>query len=157
MTRVLLGLALALAGAGVSGCPNALPVSVPGLGGAGQSDQEQIAAVLDDVHQGMQRRRIYRVLAHVSRAYQDEQGRDYEAIQAYLNEIFSAYRSIRIVRAQPKIYVQGDEATVIETFGTTAEPATTGDYPPLNLQGNVNVRLQQVDGRWLITQWGPLN
>ncbi len=137
-------------------------VKVPGLDKLGAAtgltpnDEEQIVAVLDDVHQGMQSRQIYKVLAHVARSYHDEEGRDYAAIEAYLNEVFKNYRSILIKRVVPRIVVNGDRARAIETFGTVAEPQNPAVEPPINLQGQVAVDLQKIDGRWQIVAWSAM-
>ena len=118
------------------------------------SDAELVAAVLDDVHQGMQERRVYRVLAHVSRNYHDDEGRGYADIQEYLSRVFSLYKDLRITRVQPEIVVRGYEAKAIETFGTIAEPLDPDKAPPIQLQGQVAVFLEKIDNRWLIVEWG---
>lgn len=155
MRHILLVLAL-LAPAVCTGCKGFAPfeVDLPVLSGGSVSDEEVIAAVLDDVQQGMQRRQVYRVLAHVSRNYRDAEGRDYKAMQEYLKDSFALYRDIRITRVPPRIEVRGYEATAIETFGTTAEPFDSSKAPHLQLQGQVTVRLEKADNRWLIVEWG---
>lgn len=119
-------------------------------------DDQQIAAVLQDVHAGMESKRIYKVLAHVAPHYQDQDGREIEALRRYLSEMFRGYRTIRITRTTPRIWVDGNRAQVIETFGTVATPFDNSSLPPLNLQGQVTVHLERVQNRWLIVQWGPL-
>lgn len=155
MTRSFLVVTVVALLAG-SGCAGFAPIEVdiPMMPSAKLSDEEVIAAVLDDVHRGMQDRHVYRVLAHVSRNYRDAEGRDYAAIQDYLKEVFSLYRELRIMRVPPRIEVRGYQATVVETFGTNAEPFNAADSPPLQLQGQVTVRLEKVDNRWLIVEWG---
>jgi hypothetical protein len=153
-----MGVALML----MAGCSTNLPVKVPGLTKLGQasgikpSEEEQIAAVLEDVCRGMQARRIYKVLAHVSPNYHDGEGRNYAALEAYLNDIFKRYRNIRITRVPPRIVVQGDRARVVETFGTVAEPWDPATEPPIDLQGQVAVDLEKVPGDWQIVEWGSL-
>lgn len=158
-----IGLALMLAPlALVAGCANTFGIGLPGFDQLGQasglapSEEEKIAAVLDDVHRGMQNRQIYKVLANVSRNYYDSEGRDYNALQADLTELFKKYREIRITRVTPRIQVQGDYARAIETFGTTAEPYDPTIEPPINLQGQVAVTLEKVGGRWQIVEWGGM-
>jgi len=146
----------------LAGCANTFGTGLPGLEQLGQasglapSDEEKIVAVLDDVHRGMQNRQIYKVLANVSRNYYDSEGRDYNALQADLGELFKKYREIRITRVTPKIQVQGDYARAIETFGTFAEPYDPTAEPPINLQGQVPVTLEKVGGRWQIVEWGSI-
>ncbi len=138
-----------------AGCPKRFPMDIPGVVTTPRAaDDVLIAAVLNDVYRGMEQRRIYRVLAHVSRSYNDTEGRDYQGIQAYLNAIFENYREIRITRVSPKIVVQGNRARAMETFGTTAEPVNPMEIPPINLQGQVFVYLEKTNGQWLITEWG---
>lgn len=145
-----------------AGCASSRLDELPGikeltrLSGLRASDEERIAAVLNDVHRGMEARRIYKVLAHVSRNYHDAEGRDYEAMEAYLKEAFKNYREIRITRVVPRIVVKGNRARAIETFGTVAEPADPASDPPINLQGQVSVSLEKADGRWQIVEWGRM-
>ena len=136
-----------------AGCPKRLPVDIPGVTGPRVSDEVRIAAVLDDVHRGMESRRIYRVLAHVSQTYRDAEGRDYEGIQRHLRAIFDNYRDIQITRVPPRIIVRGDRARAIETFGTIAEPVNPSAMPAVSQQGQVVVNLEKINGQWLIIEW----
>jgi hypothetical protein len=161
--RVLVLLAALLAfGAILGGCASTAPAKTPVLAKLGEAtglqpgEDEQIAAVLDDVQAGMQTRRIFKVLAHVSRSYHDDEGRDYEAIEAYLNEVFRKYPVIRITRVVPRIIIQADQAQAVETFGTVAEPQDPKIEPPINLQGRVTVHLVKVGGEWQIIEWSRL-
>lgn len=153
-TRLLFGLILLATMA--STCNQELPVGIPGLSQPDVSDEEQLTRLLNDVHEGMEKRRIYKVLAHVSTSYQDAEGRDYEAIQEYLSALFKNYRAIRITRGRPIITVQGNQASAVETFGTQAEPFAKSAYRPVNLQGRVTVSLERVGQTWKITEWSTL-
>lgn len=133
-----------------------LPVSIPGIPFQRVSEEEQIAVVLEDVRAGMQSRRIYQVTAHVSRSYRDDDGRDYDAIVSYLTTIFENYRDIRITRVPPQIAVDGATAQVLDTFGTIAEPRSA-DYPPINLDGRVLIKLEKISGEWMIMAWSTIN
>jgi hypothetical protein len=145
-----------------TGCANTFGIRVPGLEQMGQAtglaptDEEKIVTVLNDVHEGMQNRQIYKVLANVSRNYYDSEGRDYNALQASLSEFFKRYRAIRITRVTPRVQVQGDQARAVETFGTIAEPSDPNAEPPINLQGQVAVTLEKVGGRWQIVEWSGM-
>jgi hypothetical protein len=150
---------LTFLGLGVWGCGQELPVDIPdipGLTGPRMSDQEQIVNVLDDVHRGMQARKIYKVLAHVSRTYADAEGRDYNAMQSYLNDLFKSYKEISITRVQPQVYVEGSRARAVETFGTRAEPFNANENPHMNLQGQMNVYLEKTGNTWQIVEWGRM-
>jgi hypothetical protein len=136
------------------GCPRdipEIPVINPKL-----TDDEQIMKILNDVHDGMQSQRIYQIMAHVSRGYKDAEGRDYDALAAYLNKVFEEYRSIRVTRVKPRVVVQGNQARAVETFGTIAKPDNRADYPPIDLHGQVTVFFEKVDNRWLIVEWGSI-
>jgi len=154
----LVGLALLLP----CGCKTGSVTRLPAVQKIGQatglqsSDEEQIAAVLDDVSRGMQERQIFKVLAHVSNGYRDADGRDYAAVQAYLDEVFKRYQVIRITRVPPRITVEKDSARAVETFGMSAEPQDPTHEAPLNLQGRVTVDLVKTQGRWRIVEWGRL-
>lgn len=132
------------------------PVQLPVIGSPRMSDEQQITLLLDDVQRGMEQRRIYKVLAHVSRNYRDKSGRDYQAIQAYLNSIFDRYRNIRITRTQPRVWVQGNRAEALEAFGTSAEAIHPAEDLDIHLQGQVTVYLERIDGVWKIVEWGPI-
>jgi hypothetical protein len=146
----------------IGGCKTTNLAEIPAVQKIGQatglqpSDEEQIAVVLEDVCRGMQNRQVFKVLAHVSRGYHDAEGRDYEGIQRYLDELFKKYREIRITRVTPRISVDADHARAIETFGTVAEPQDPTREPPINLQGQVAVDLVKVQSRWQIVQWGRI-
>jgi len=138
---------------GLAACQTS-QVSIPMIGSK-LSDSEQIAFVLDDAHRGMETRRIYKVMAHVSRSYRDQEGRDYESMQAYLTDFFDRYPDIRITRARPRIIIRGNQAEAIETFGTRAEASDESDID-IHLQGQVTVYLRKENGVWKIVEWGPL-
>lgn len=156
MTRAVLVSATLLLASALSGCDMQVSEEIAGMTGiAGQkvSDEDQIASVLTDIHQGIQTRRIYKVLAHVSRSYSDPEGLDYQGLQNYLNEFFKNYKEIRVTRVPPRVFVQGTRARVVETFGTRAEPFNAEKNPPLNIQGQVNIYLEKTNGEWQITEW----
>lgn len=121
-----------------------------------RSAEQEIGSLLQDVHAGMESKRIFKVMAHVAPHYKDQDGRDYEGLRRHLNELFGAYRTIRITRTNPRIWVEGQQAHVLETFGTVASPMEGASLPPVNVQGQVMVRLERVGNRWMIVQWGPL-
>ena len=142
------------------GCASDIPLvsdTLSSLSLTRETDDEAIARVLDDVHRGMETKRIYRVLAHVSRTYRDAEGRDYGAMEMYLNDLFRRYRDIRIDRGRPRIVVQGDKARVIEAFGSTGDPLPGSADLPLNIQGQVSVYMEKIGGAWQIVEWGNLN
>lgn len=137
-----------------AGC--ASTIDVQRFAGQTPTDEELIARVLDDVHRGMENRRIYKVMAHVSREYLDSEGRDYEAIRSRIKSIFAAYRAIGITRARPLILAQGRRAQVVETFGAIAEPFAAQTNGSVQLHGKVTVTLEKVGDRWLVVSWGEL-
>ncbi len=142
------------------GCASNIPLvgdTLSSLSLTRETDEEAITRVLDDVHRGIETKRIYRVLAHVSRTYRDADGRDYAAMESYLNDLFRRYRDLRIDRGRPRIVVQGDKARVIEAFGSTGDPIPGSTDLPLNIQGQVSVYLEKIDGAWRIVEWGNLN
>ena len=139
-----------------NGCQTGLPTAISDITGSKLSDEEKIALVLDDVQRGMEGRRIYQVLAHVSRNYKDRDGRDYDQLREDLSILLRNYRAIRITRTPPRIRVQGDRAKVIDTFGAIAESSSPVDYPPVNLQGQVIVMMERFGDTWQIVEWGPL-
>lgn len=138
------------------GCGDRLRLDVPLMPRESLSDEEKIAFILNDVWVGMESRRIYKVLAHVSPGYRDQEGRDYAAVQAYLSEIFKEYSDVKITRMRPLIAVHGDRARALETFGTIARPKDPRRMAPLNLQGQVYVYFERVGGAWKIVGWSPL-
>jgi hypothetical protein len=140
---------------GLAGCSGGPSLEIPGLGGK-VSEEEKIAKILDEVQKGMETRKVYQVMAHVSPNYMDQEGRDYEGIRAYLNEIMKNYREIIIRRSNPTILVEGDRARALDPFGTRADP-DNNRVPPLNIQGQVSVYLEREDGKWKIVEWGPIS
>ncbi len=155
MSKVML-LALGTLWLFAAGCARngVLPAAIPGL--ERMTDEQKIAYVLEDVWRGMEARRVYQVLAHVSPRYLDQEGRDYTAIQEHVSYIMKAYTSIKITRMRPKIWIAGERARAVETFGTIAAPRDERKDPPINLQGQVMVYLERAGGTWQIVEWGPL-
>lgn len=139
----------------LAGCGGGF-ASIPTFSGSKDSDEVQIARVLDDVHAGMVGQRIYKVLAHVSRSYRDSEGRDYAAMEAYLGELFSEYRSIRIDRTRPRLFIEGNRARAVESFATRADPANNSSLMEINVQGQVTVYLMKIEGTWKIVEWGSI-
>ena len=144
-----------LAAALLCACQSDLPVDIPGLTPR-IDDKTAVRSVLDDVQRGMESRRIYQVLAHVSLGYADAEGRNYQAIQVYLNDLFKRYKDIRITRTPPLITVQGDRALAVETFGTIGTPYNVDNDRPINTNGRLNVYLRKEEGAWKIIEWGRL-
>jgi len=145
-------------GAGIlwlSACTSTGGIALPGLTG-GASDEEQIAAIMNDIETGLETKRVYKVLSYVAESYQDKDGRDYEAVRTFLIDNLKNYREIDITRPPPQIRVQDDQARVIETFGMIGEPFDRNEAPPINLQGTVPVFFQRLDGKWRIVGLGPL-
>ncbi len=132
-------------------------MDVSALGETRLSDEEQIADILDDVQKGMESKRVYKVLAHVSRRYHDAEGRDYQDIKEYVTRILKSYREIRITRTPPRILIDGNKARAIDTFATIAEPFDPMGSVPINLQGEVSIYLEKKDGDWQIVEWGRLH
>lgn len=139
----------------LSGCAGGPSLEIPGLGPR-DTDEEKITRLLDDVHRAMQTRKVNQVMAHVSPDYLDQEGRDYDGIRAYLDNIMKNYRAITIRRSNPTVIVEGDRARALEAFGTRAEP-DNDRTPPLNIQGQVSVFLAREDGKWKIVEWGPIS
>lgn len=139
------------------GCQTPLGFEAPALPVQAQSDEERIAQILQDVQQGMQTKRIYRVIAHVSKNYKDDQGRDYETMRQYLDDLFEDYRTITVRRVNPRVVVQGDEAVAMDTFATRAEPADPTQTAPIDVQGDVSAYFRRENGEWKIVKWSPLH
>lgn len=139
----------------LGGCNGGTGLEIPGLVRK-VSDEEKIEKLLDEVHRGMETKKVYQVMAHVSPNYLDEEGRDFEGIRKYLNQIMKNYRSIAIRRTPPTIVVEGDRARAVEAFGTLAEP-DNDSAPPINIQGQVSVYLERDSDGWKIVEWGSIS
>lgn len=139
----------------LAGCAGGPSIEIPGFGSK-MTEEEKIAKILDDVQRGMETRKVYQVMSHVSEHYMDQEGRDYEGIRRYLNDIMKNYREIVIRRSSPTIVIEGDRARAVDPFGTRAEP-DSGRVPPLNIQGQVSVYLEREDGEWKIVEWGAIS
>ena len=150
-------IALIAAGVLLSSCrSDNMPFGLSRLTGGGLSDEQKIAMVLADVSQGMENKRVYQVLAHVSQRYHDREGRDIEALRKHVSTILDNYRTIRVTRTPSRVQVQGDRARVVDTFGTLAQPNDLKEYPIIDLQGRVVVLLERSGDTWQILEWGPL-
>jgi hypothetical protein len=159
--RILIGALIVGCAIAAAGCGTTI-YDVPGvreigkLAGHKATPEEQVTAVLNDVARAMEARKIDRIMMHVSPNYGDAEGRNYSAIEEYIREVFRKYRSISITRVAPKVEIQENKAKAIETFGTVAEPHDPAKEPPVNLQGQVAVGLERLDGEWKIVEWGRI-
>ncbi len=150
-------IALIAAGLLLSSCKTGdSATSLSRITGGAPSDEQKIAKVLADVAQGMESKRVYQVLSHVSQRYHDRAGRDYEALRQYVATILDNYKTIRVTRTPSRMQVQGDRARVVDTFGTLAQPNDLKEYPIVDLQGCVVVLLERSGDTWQILEWGPL-
>ena len=140
-----------------SACQTRFASNIGQMTGLTLSDEEKITQVLEDVQRGMENRRVYQVLAHVSRAYRDRSNRDYNELSKDLNFLMRNYRNIRVTRATPRIQVQGNRATVIDTFGTNADAVDAHTNPPVSLQGQVVILMERYKDTWQILEWGPIS
>ncbi len=129
-------------------------IALPGLPGMKSNDDAQILAVLSEVQKGMETRRISKIIPHISVDYYDRQGRDYDAIIAYLKEVMKQYRDINLTRGNPRLAVQGNRARVVDVFSMRAQPTLKG--LPVNLQGQVMIYFEKQDNQWKIVEWSPL-
>lgn len=143
--------------AGLCGCQAQAPFDLGRIMNPRMSDEEKITLILEDVQRGMESQRVYQVLSHVSRSYNDRDGRDFAALQEDLNTLMKNYRNIRITRTPPRIEVRGNRARVTDTFGTIAEPVRPDMFPPVNLQGQVLLMMEKTGDNWQIIEWGPIS
>jgi len=133
------------------------PLDISSIAASRMSDEERVAAVLDDVQRGLHAHRIYKVLAHVSRSYFDSQGRDYAALQALLTSAFEKYAEITVKRVRPRIVVTDGRAQAFETFALSAEPTEPAVDPPIEWHGRVTIYLELVGNAWKIVEVGPIH
>jgi hypothetical protein len=134
---------------------------LPGVGKPKLTNEEQIAAVLNDavlndMQNGMQHGRVFTVISHVSSQYKDAAGRDYNKLRDYVAGLLKTYREIRITRAGTRIAIEGDTARVTESFGTVAIPYDINNNETRNLHGQLSVRFAKEGNAWKVVEWGPL-
>jgi hypothetical protein len=153
-TKLLLCLLLPVLAAACQAGRDALDLA--GLGGEQLTDEEQIHLVLDEIQRGLESKRIYRVLSHISRNYEDDEGRDYRALQRELNQKFKQYRDIEITRPRPRLIVQGDRARAVETYGIRAKTTNPIESELLLYEGKATVYLVRVNGAWKVSSWKPM-
>ena len=159
--NVLMASYILLAGTGCKSVPESI-TNIPGIKQIGQatgvtlSDAEQVAAVMEDVERGLEARQIFKVLSHVAGNYHDGEGRTYNSLQVYLQDLFKNYKEIRVTRVTPRITIQGTQAKVVDSFGTVAEPFDPSKHQPINVQGQVAITLVKAGNEWVITEWSAL-
>ncbi len=140
----------------VLSCGTVKKIDIPFINRDSSTEQEKIIAVLETVEKLIERKQVKKVMDYVSLEYRDEQNRKYNDIREYLQSIVRDYRVIRITRATPEIKIEGNIATVIDTFGTIAEPYDPVQGVPVNLQGKVIISLQKEPDGWKIKSWSSL-
>lgn len=152
---LVIGLALALGGCPGSASMFELP-SIPGVTAGRVDERDRVTQVLDDIHRGIEQRRVFKVLAHLSRTYFDEEGRDYDTLRNLITTWLNDYREIRVTRPRPRVVVQGDRARAIETFGLQAKPVNPNDDRLVALQGQVTVHLDKMGNTWQIVSMSSM-
>ncbi|MCA1902972.1 MAG: nuclear transport factor 2 family protein [Candidatus Hydrogenedens sp.] len=140
----------------LTSCNTVKRIDIPLLNKSASSEREQIISVLDSVERLVERKQLRKAMDYISLDYRDEQNRKYNDIREYLQGIIRDYRVIRITRATPEINIEGNKATVIDTFGTIAEPFDPVQGVPVNIQGKVIITLQKESDGWKIISWSPL-
>lgn len=137
-------------------CGTVRKIDIPFINKNSSTEREKIVTVLDTVEKLIERKQIKKVMDYVSIEYRDDQNRKYNDIREYLQSIVRDYRVIRITRATPEIQIDGNKATVLDTFGTVAEPYNPVQGVPVNIQGKVIITLQKEPEGWKIKSWSPL-
>jgi len=120
-----------------------------------RAEADEIAAVLDAVERSVEQHDLAGVLRHVWVYYRDAEENDYMKLRMLLATTFRNYGTIEIERKGTSITVQNDRATARERFATQATPRPGTDVPSIDEAGAVVIRLEQVAGDWLITEWLP--
>lgn len=139
-------LALLLAGCATDGMP-----SLPLPGQSETSQRREIARVLEDLHDGVDGKKIFKVMANISPSYRDEEGRNKAGVQQALKDFFGQYRRIRVTRTNPRLQFEGAEAVATESIGLIAEPFQV-EQAELNWYGEVKIWLRRSGGSWEITR-----
>ncbi len=137
-------------------CNTVQKMDIPFFEKKASTEEEKIVALLDSVEKWMERKQIKKVMDSVSMEYRDEQNRKYNDIREYLQSIVRDYRVIRITRTTPEVKIEGNKASVLDAFGTVAEPYDPVKGIPVNLQGRVIITLQKETDGWKIISWSPL-
>jgi len=142
----------ALAGFIVWGCASA-PELVPEAVQPASAEEREVIAVLDAVERSVERHDLAGVLRQVSVYYRDGRGNNFKKVQMFLERMFSDYGTIDIQRSETSVTVQNTHAEVRERFVTRATPRSGTGVPAIEGGGPVVIRLEQVAGDWLITEW----
>ncbi len=137
-------------------CKTVQKIDIPFFEKKASTEEERIIALLDSVEKMVERKQMKKVMDYVSMEYRDDQNRKYNDIRDYLQSIARDYRVIRITRTIPEVKIEGNKASVLDTFGTVAEPYDPVNEVPVNLQGRVIITLQKETDGWKIVSWSPL-
>ncbi len=149
MIRLVQWVALAVL---LGGCASTANSPITLLSQSADVKRADIARVLDNIHQGVERKKIFTVLAHVSPGYADDAGRNQAAVRDLLKEYFSSWRTVRVTRANPRLKVEGRQAVALESIGVIAEPFDV-EASPMNWFGELRIWLElNDDGDWVITR-----
>jgi len=136
-----------------AGCAGGPALNVPGVGELRGNDEQKIGVMLASLHRNVENRRVFGVLAHVSRGYNDRENRHYEQVEELVRNFLREYRSIRITRTPPQVRIEGNRAKVLQPFGLTAEPADIITTSPVNLQGTAVFYLEKMNNEWRIIEY----
>lgn len=139
-----------------SSCGTVRKMDIPIISSLGQSEEQKIASVLDSLERAIEEKKVKNAMRFISLDYRDEQGRDYNQLREILLRLARDYRIIKITRTSPEVKIEGNTATVIDTFGTNAEPFDPIQGTPINLQGKVIINMRKEPEGWKIISWGGM-
>lgn len=143
--------------AAFSGCTSGNLGGITLLSQTEDAQRRAIAKVLNDLHDGVDGQKIFKIMANVSPAYKDEAGRGRAEVQQTLKDFFAQHRRIRVTRTNPRLQMEGEQAVALESIGLIAEPLRV-EQAETNWIGEVKIWLARgTSGNWEVTRVSTLN
>lgn len=119
-----------------------------------ETDEDKIKSVIADVQKSAGEKKIVSILGHVSKAYQDPQGNNYDGVKGILGYYFFRHHKVSVFIPGIDVVVTGPTATAtfqaIFTGRGSGDAAATTILPEALDAYHFEVSLRREDSAWKV-------
>ncbi len=125
-----------------------------------ETEENRVRETIAGVQQAVEEKKIPSVLEHVSKAYRDPQGNDYDGIKGLLAFYFFRHQKVRVFIPSIDVTVTGTTAKAlfqaVLTGNETGEAARSAVLPDTLGAYDFEVQFKKEEDRWEVTsaRWG---
>jgi len=121
-----------------------------------ETEEDKVKKVVTSVQQAAEEKKIGAILEHISKAYRDPQGNDYNGIKGLLAFYVFRHQKVSVYMPNIDIVVTGPTAkavfqAILTGRGTGTGETTGGILPEALGAYNFEVLMSKEDGAWKVT------